>query len=322
MKFFIFLLAFSIKIYAHEKEVKTRADAFATGRLTLVKRHPWPFPLLSIGHAMQSYQDYGGSSYWHDGLDIRSSVDQPIFASAGGKVVNIENYVPGNSLYWEVAILDDEGFVWKYHHVDRKSIPVEIFEAYRSGKKVEAGVLIGNVVRWPAVTFGEAYHHLHLLVVGGDGTYFNPFLFLDLLEDTKGPQIKKIGLARNHRPLDVTTIKGPHSLFLEASDLVLHDKFIIPPHKISYRLDGAEEKVVWEFSHLPSGKSDIEFINDFYLDGTCGDYRCRKFFINLNFSINLPRRTLNLPPGEHSIEVLVEDYAGNKSREHFRWQVL
>jgi hypothetical protein len=322
MKYILLSMFLSFQVFAHEKEIKTKADAFATGKLKNIKRHPWPFPILSIGHAMQSYQDYGGSPYWHDGLDIRSSVDQPIFASAGGKVVNLENYVVGNSLYWEVAILDDDGFVWKYHHVDRKSIPKDVIEAFRSGKRIEAGSLIGNVVRWPIVTFGEVYHHLHLLIVGEDGSYINPFLLLDLLEDTRLPSIKRIGLARNHRPLEGTTIKGPHSLFLETSDLVLHDKFTLPPHKISYRLDGADRKTVWEFSYLPSSKSDTEFINDFYLDGTCGDYRCRKFLINLNFSVTSPRQMMTLSPGEHSIEVEVEDYAGNKTSEQFRWEVL
>lgn len=322
MRYLLLFLALSLHVHAHENVFKTKADAFATGKLSRVKRHVWPFPLLSIGHAMQSYQDYGGSPYWHDGLDIRAAVDQPIFASAGGRVVNLENYVAGNSLYWEVAILDDEGFVWKYHHVDRKSIPKEIVEAFRSGKRVEPGALLGNVVRWPVVSFGEVYHHLHLLIVGGDGTYMNPFLFLDLLEDTRAPEIKKIGLARNHRPVDGTTIKGSHSLFVEVSDLVLHDKFTLPPHKISYRLNGSPQKVVWEFTELPSGKNDTDFINDFYLDGTCGDYRCRKFYINLNFSVATPRGILSLPAGEHSLEVEVEDYAGNKSSEQFRWQVL
>ena len=322
MKFILFILFLSFQILAHEKETKTKADSFASGKLSDAKVHPWPFPLLSIGHAMQSYQDYGGSPYWHDGLDIRSNVDQAIYASAGGKVVNLENYVPGNPLYWEVAILDDEGFVWKYHHVDRKSISTEILEAYRSGGRVSQGTLIGNVVRWPIVTFGEVYHHLHLLVVGSDGRYINPFHLLDFLEDTKAPIIKRIGLVQNHRPIEGTTIKGPHALFLEVSDLILHDKFTLPPHKIKYRLDGSEQKTVWELTHLPSGKGDTEFINDFYVQGTCGDYRCRKFYINLNFSVTSPRQTMLLTSGEHAVEVEVEDFVGNKSTEVFRWKVL
>jgi hypothetical protein len=308
--------------FAHEKNMLTKANLMATGSFSEQKYHPWPFALLSIGHNMQSYQNYGGSPYWHDGLDIRSKVDQPIYASAGGKVINLENYVRGNPLYWEVAILDEDGFVWKYHHVDRKSIPDEIVEAYKSGSKVSSGTLLGNVVRWPVTTFGEVYHHLHLLVVAKDNQYINPFVLMTPLSDTIAPIIQRIGLAKNHRPLSVNEISGPHSLFLEASDLTLHEKFILPPHKITYSLDGGDEVVVWEFTHLPSGTNDTDFINDFYMDGTCGNYHCRKFFFNLNFSKDNPRATLKLSPGPHKVEVTVKDISGNVASKTFNWSVI
>jgi hypothetical protein len=322
MKFILVLLLSVTQVWGHEKELKTKADLFAYGEFQSQGHHPWPFPLLSIGHNMQSYQNYGGSPYWHDGLDIRSVVDQPIYAAAGGKVVNVENYQPGNPLYWEVAILDDEGFVWKYHHVNRQSIPTEIMSAYKIGAKVAAGALIGNVVRWGISSFGEVYHHLHLLVVAKDGQYINPFLLMEPLSDTLAPVIKKIGLAKNHRPISGTEVSGPHALYLEASDLTLHDKFILPPYKISYKLDGKEEKLVWEFKHLPSGKNDTDFIEDFFMDGTCGNYSCRKFYFNLNFTQAVPRSTMKLNPGTHEVQVFVEDVVGNKTSESFQWRVL
>jgi len=322
MKLMLILLLCMSQAFAHEKELRTKADFLATAKFNGQRNHPWPFPLLSIGHNMQSYQDYGGSPYWHDGLDVRSRVDQPIFASTGGKVVNFENYQPGNPMYWEIAILDDEGFVWKYHHVDRKSIPEEVVNAYKNKGSVKAGTLLGNVVRWPVSSFGEVYHHLHLLVVAKDGQYINPFLMMEPLPDTKAPVIKKIGLAKNHSPIDGNEVKGAHALYLEASDLTLHEKFILPPYKISYKMDGGEEVLVWEFINLPSGKNDTDFIEDFYMNGTCGDYSCRKFYFNLNFTKAAPRKTMTLNPGAHSIEVFVEDAVGNKSSESFQWKVL
>lgn len=322
MKFLFVLLLCVTNVWAHEKELRTKADGFATGEFQSQRHHPWPFPLLSIGHNMQSFQFYGGYPYWHDGLDIRSVVDQPMYASAGGKVVNIENYQRGNPLYWEIAILDDEGFVWKYHHVDRATIPTEIFTAYKEGSKINAGTFIGNVVRWPVTTFGEKYHHLHLLIVAKDGKYINPFLLMEPLTDTQVPVIKQIGLAQNHRPIKGNEVSGEHALFLEVSDLTLHEKFILPPHKISYKLNGQEEKVVWEFIHLPSGNDDTKYIEDFYMKGTCGNYQCRQFYINLNFTQEAPRKTLKLSPGKHKIEVFVEDIIGNKAEESFEWKVL
>jgi hypothetical protein len=322
MKFLFAFLFLGQIAFAHEKTTFTKANTLSTAVYTGQKNHPWPFPLLSIGHCMQSFQNYGNSPYWHDGLDIRSTVDQPMYAPVGGKVVNIENYIPGNPLYWEVAILDDEGFVWKFHHVAKESIPKEIQDAYRSRERVKTGTLIGNVVRWPISSFGEVYHHLHLLVVAADGKYINPFLMMEPLADTAVPVITKIGIAKNHRPTDAKEVQGPHALYLEASDLVLHQKFILPPYKISWKMDGGEEKTVWEFIHLPSGTSDTEYITDFHMQGTCGDYSCRKFYFNLNFTQAKPRGQMTLSPGEHSVEVSVEDIVGNKTSKSFQWKVL
>lgn len=322
MKYIFLSFLFLQFAHAHEKIVKTKADIFAEADFEKARRHPWPFDPLSIGNNMQSYQNYGGKPYWHDGLDIRSEVDAPIHSSTGGKVVNIENYIDGNPLYWEIAILDEEGYVWKYHHIERKTIPSEIFKAFNEGFKISAGTYLGNVVRWPVTTLGEVYHHLHLLIVSKSGKYINPFLMLDVLDDVSVPVIKKIGIAKNHRPVQGNKVIGAHSLFIEAADLTLHQKYILPPHKISYRLDGLDEKLVWEFIHLPSGTNDLDYINDFYLDGSCGNYSCRKFFINLNFTQEHPRKTMVLDPGEHSVEVSIEDIAGNKTSSIFNWNVL
>lgn len=271
---------------------------------------------------MQSFQNYGGSPYWHDGLDVRGNSEQAIYAAAGGLVVNIENYVSGNHLYWEVAIQDAEGFVWKYHHVAKETIPAEIVAAYRNRTAVAAGTYLGNIVKWPASSFGEVFHHLHLLVVGADKKYINPFLMMTPLHDTQAPIISRIGLAQNHRMIQGNTVRGPHALYLEASDLVYHQRFILPPHKISYRLNRGEEKLVWSFVHLPSGTNDTDYINDFYFPGTCGNYRCRRFFFNLNFSTQKPRDVFNLPAGKHEIEVNVEDMVGNRASKSYQWTVL
>jgi hypothetical protein len=306
----------------HERKTITKANALATGIFVEQKHHPWPFPLLSIGHNMQSYQDYDGSPYWHDGLDIRGQIDQSVYAPVGGKVVNIENYIFGNPNYWEIAILDDEGFVWKFHHIAHSSITAEIQNSYKSKTKVKAGTLIGNIVRWSVTSYGEVYHHLHLLVVAADGKYINPFLMMEPLPDTAAPIINKIGIAKDHAPTDLTKVSGPYSLYVDASDLTLHTKFLLPPYKLSWRIDNGEDKTVWEFIHLPSAKSDTDFISDFYLDGTCGDYSCRKFYFNLNFTTEKPRAQMTLSPGEHSVEVTVEDIVGNKASKSFTWTEL
>lgn len=280
------------------------------------RSYPWPLDLESVAHNMQSYQNYGSSPYWHDGLDIRAAKNAVIYSSTSGEIVNIENYSYG-ALYWEVAVRDEEGLIWKYHHVDKNSIP----KHFKLGTRIKAGDVLGHIVTWPNSSYGEVFHHLHLLVVDKNGKYVNPFLLLKKLPDNKAPIIHRIGLMKNHKIIEGSQVQGEHALFVETSDLFLHEKFILPPHKISYRLNGGEEKLVWEFVHLPSLVNDRDFINDFYLSPTCGNYQCRKIFINLNFSPESPRAQMKLSPGLYKIEVTIEDQNGNKASKDFSWEV-
>src|SRR5512139_876816 len=58
--------------------------------------YAWPFALDSIGWSMQSYQNYGGTPYFHHGMDMMKMYGTNVFNRSGGQVVNIENYQPGN----------------------------------------------------------------------------------------------------------------------------------------------------------------------------------------------------------------------------------
>lgn len=323
------VLCFSIQIMASEGHLKnkmTKANRFAFAKdLTQIEEAIWPYSILSIGHSMQSYQKYGFSgAYWHDGLDIRGNANQPVFATVSGKIVNIENYYPGQPLYWEVAILDDSGFVWKYHHVDSKSIPEEIKKAYKDGTRIKQGDHIGNIVPWPVTAHGEVYNHIHMLIVDGKGRYVNPFRLLPKLADTSIPEILEIGIFdSNLKRLKGNTVRGKHGLYVNAFDTVLHEKFSLTPYLITYRLDNGPERLVWRFDHLPSVDNDKDFINDFYLKGTCGDYSCRNFIINLNFDTSSNNGTtfLVLEPGSHQVDVTVMDFSGNKASKSFIYLV-
>lgn len=309
----------------HLKILKTKSSSFAWAKsLDNKEESIWPYNILSIGHSMQSYQDYSGSPYWHDGLDIRGAADQKVYASVSGKVVNIENYHPGNRLYWEVAILDDSGFVWKYHHVEKNSIPKKIKDAFKNETRIHKGEYIGNIVEWPVSSYGEQYHHIHLLVVDGSGRYVNPFLMLPKLTDPQVPTIENIGIFNSkNKMISGNRVTGSHGLFVEAYDLVMHNEFKLTPYLIAYTLDGADEKTVWKFDHLPSMTNDIDYISEFYLKKTCGNYRCREFYINLNFNTTAPRATslFTLSKGQHRVDVRVMDFLGNSVSKTFNYEV-
>jgi len=116
---------------------------------------------------ISSYQNYDyyqnpAGSYFHHGIDmVALTYGLPVYTRTGGQVVNVENYEPGLDLYWEVAILDLEGYVWQFHHIDHTTIPQEIHDAYDAyrddpdtGGFVEPGTWIGDIVEWPVESFG------------------------------------------------------------------------------------------------------------------------------------------------------------------------
>jgi hypothetical protein len=314
-----------------EKDFHPAYAALATG--TLAQRHakdrkvdkyPWPVTIKSIGHTMASYQRYGGVSgaYFHHGLDIRADAGSDVVASIGGQIVNIENYMPGDDAYWEVAILDKNGFIWQYHHIERDSIPKSIFQAYETKTPIPAGTKLGEIYYWSIVTFGERYHHIHLNILGKDRAYLNPFEFLEPLADSSGPEIAKVYLVREGSSVSGNTISaGNYTIGAEIKDLILSDVFILPPNEIKVSLNGNSPFTVWKFDSLPGGADNEKYVNTFYLPRlACGDYNCRKPVIDLGFRKN-PGQVFPLTRGSHEIEIIVSDYSGNETGRSFRWNV-
>ncbi|NBX68945.1 MAG: hypothetical protein EBR01_08290 [Proteobacteria bacterium] len=287
-------------------------------------RYPWPVKLLSIGHTMASYQRYGGlgGAYFHHGLDIRADAGSDVLASVGGTIINIENYMPGDPAYWEVAILDRAGFIWQYHHIDRESIPQAIFDAYKNKTPIESGTKLGKVYYWSVTTFGERFHHIHLNILGKDKAYLNPFEFLELLPDSTKPEIKDFYLLKNSNPLPGNSVTGPnYTIAVEVRDLILSAVFVVPTHEITISIDGAPPKQVWKFDSLPGGADNEAFVNQFYAPRlACGDYKCRKPVIDLGFSKTLSQ-TFPSSPGKHTLELWVSDYNGNSATRSFDWIV-
>jgi len=292
-------------------------------KLQIKNRARWPFDLLSIGHSIGSYQSYGwGAAYFHHGLDIRGDAGTPVLAARGGKVINVGNYAGGSRYYWEVAILDEDGYIWQYHHINHETIPEDVTAAFSTGTTIEAGTKIGEIVDWPASTYGEIYHHIHLNVLGEGGVYLNPFEFLEFLPDENGPEIQKIGLLnKNRRPISRNRISGDYAIYVETRDLILHSQFYVPPYSVSYRIDGGNWQNHWAFSQLPGGSDREAHIGDFYVPSrTCGNYRCRKIFLDLGFKPD-GRKAFPQDQGNHHIDVKVSDFRGNEAVSTYKWKV-
>lgn len=319
------LLSFSALANSHEDPHSRRWNTpaylgLATGSLNQLAKagtHAWPVRVQSIGHTNASYQRYGfGTPYFHHGLDIRADAGEAVYASAGGKVVNIENYDVGPS-YWEVAILDDRGFLWQYHHVDKNSITPETWAAFRSGGRVEAGAKIGEVVYWEVVSYGERYNHIHLNVLDGQRRYVSPFLFLQPLPDRDAPKVVKMGLLKNGQAVAGQRVRAPYTVYAEIADLILHPRFIVPPHMLAYSLNGGPLKVVWNFETLPGGADEEARVHEFFVPSlVCGNYNCRRQVIDLGFNWPLPQT-----PGTYQLRLQAYDFAGNLGEAEWNWTV-
>lgn len=313
-----------------ERDFHSPSRELATGDLRQFKIQDstqsfrWPVKVLSIGHTIASYQNYAGvsSAYFHHGLDIRADAGSDVLLARGGKIVNIENYVPGSPQYWEIAVLDEDGFVWQYHHVEKTDIPQEVFDAYQKGTEIKAGTKIGTVVYWPIVSFGERYNHIHLNILGKDKEFLNPFLFLEPLHDTSSPEIAKIGLLKNGEALKGNQVSGSYSLYAHVKDLVLSNVFVLPPNSIEIQIDEREPQTVWKFDSLPGVASEKQYVNQFYVQNlVCGNYQCRMPIFDLGFRTSSLSQVFPLTPGEHTVIVNVADDAGNTASQSFTWKV-
>ena len=296
--------------------------------------YDWPFALESIGHLMQSYQYYGGSPYFHHGMDIMAPSGTQIINRSGGQVVNIENYNPGWNLYWEVAILDAEGYLWQYHHVDEPTIPDYVWNKYYeyladpvNGGFIPADTWIGNIVYWTVGYPGAPtnFHHIHLNILGADGYYLQGMAFHTPLADGDAPEIQAVGLLKNGQIYPGNQVEGVYSLYVHTRDLVLAPEWYgywLPPYEIKYSVDRQPAVTVWRFDTIPGGGDRYAYVEEFFVvPPTCGDYDCNEFYIDLGFSGAEPEGFPSTP-GEHTVLVKVRDYAGNAATSSFTYTVL
>jgi murein DD-endopeptidase MepM/ murein hydrolase activator NlpD len=320
-------------------------------------RHLWFYPPTNqphtVGHAIHSFQNYSSqpsAAYFHHGIDIMEPAGTNVLASAGGLVSNMGWY-GSKPLYYEVAILDPDGFLWEYHHVDEPTIPQAVKDAYAKQTPISAGTLIGKNVKWPARShYGPYFHHIHLNIKDPDGRYLNGLHFLLKSGEKTAPTAYGIYVipqggdtAFNRTGEQNVTISGQVDVVLRADDIVT-SPYQLGVHEIRYAITelsateghNVDEILFWRFNDLPGGSSTTAQVWDVHQatirhDGgtyqTQGNYNGRRFYYVLTNNDGRSLSSANhwdttardqhgkrlFPDGSYRITVKLKDEAGNQT---------
>ncbi|MEQ8765434.1 MAG: M23 family metallopeptidase [Planctomycetota bacterium] len=322
-------------------------------------RHPWPIPEATepqtIGHLAHNFQHYGGRPYFHPGVDIRTPAESPVHSAVAGRVTELR-YYGARPLYFEVAIQDDRGFLWEYHHIAEDSVPDAVREAFEKGQRVPAGTYLGSVIRWRVHAYGDRYDHLHLNVLDPWKNYLNPLRFLIAPSDDVPPRVAGLYFCPNEgeRAFEVVrgtpVVSGDVDLVLEAEDLFGGAPFQLGVHEIRYQLVRVDargkvpmgEPVLFcRFDSLPGGFDRHDGINSVFkrrlqvedeLLETEGNYSRRRFLYVLTHAPAglvadkdsywdtdgfRPDGEPLYPNGRYEVAVLAKDIFGNETRREF-----
>ena len=176
--------------------------------LSLPHAKAWPFerPYLAgkMGNSFVQYQNYRPAGY-HGGCDMVLERNSNVLAPASGRLeaghyayTDLENGYrikqwiawPGSGPedYFELAVIDAQGFRYELHHIDRASLPASIVAKLNSGNAmVDESELLGKVVPWHT---SFHYDHIHLNVMDANSNWLNPEYFFELIPDNVKPNVK------------------------------------------------------------------------------------------------------------------------------------
>jgi hypothetical protein len=172
----------------------------------------WPVEFAdaqhSIGNSMLEFQSYGQGPYFHGGCDLRVAARAPLKTPIDGRIEAghygysnnpdgsmKKHWKPwpasGDSTYFEIAVITNDGYRFEFHHMDEKHIAPEVLKILKSGDTdalVAAGSYLGDTLAWP----GGDYHHTHYNIITPSGVRLNPEYYSTGLEDGVPPVIRRV----------------------------------------------------------------------------------------------------------------------------------
>jgi len=250
-----------------------------------------------LGNNWGEFQNYGGSSYLHPGIDVMGiTIGRPVYAVDSGVV---KAWLTTSGMWhWRLAIADyetnDSVEAWLYAHIDASQYHKNV------GDNVAEGELIGYLVEWPVTGFD----HLHFARIKDAGAVWeygdwafiqNPLVLISPYDDTTKPVFEnaygsnRFAFCRNNtsnylEPSNLTGEVDVISKIYDDTGLPLSEPVWerLIPCKIEYEIHGVENQV----SMLSFIFCDVlDFDNNVAViykdDATCdsrGDYNYRDYY--------------------------------------------
>ncbi len=297
---------------------------------------PWPYSPFDqthgLGNHYDEFQNYGGSPYLHDGIDLVTPEGPTRTYSVESATVTHLTF--NDPLYSGIMIGNPipNGIGWLFWHINSTTFQYDV------GDAVPVNAYIGTTANWPVASF----HHTHFNKVQGTGGYpwtwyiatDNPLLYLEPNTDPDRPVFeathegRTFGFRRNQATtaLDPTALSGDVDIISRIYDVVGLPQWKLNPWKIDYWVNGATQSVPLTNSFTFSGlKPDDSVTGVIYSTNspfsTFGNYDSRIYYFLItntdgdgvveSTDANLCWQTGNYRAGDYWVYVRAADIGGN-----------
>lgn len=316
------------------KKITVIISLAALARFGTASAERWPLGPGDVpqrcGNNCYEFQNYGGGSYYHDGVDVLGKAADPCYAVANGYVSLIRVQEPiYTGLIVNYTKGQDKG--WLYWHITYSTIP------FIEGDPVAVNDRVGNIANWPVSEF----HHCHFTrsyypgILSWYDAVDNPIEFLKPSTDQQPPVFEEaeagqwFSFCENNGDVRVAPdkVKGQVDIIAHVSDKIVDPNWELVPYEILWCVIGEggsipPTKFVTFTGSMPPASTVTTVV--YKRSGqwmTQGDYNSREFyFIVTNTDgdgiVEVGEEAYafdseKLPNGPYTLYVWAKDWGGN-----------